>query len=175
MCNFHLQAASQVVSAMSRRPSRTDAATAFLAAAVVVGAGWFCLAAQPVTTLPRGKISNNSEVESSYNEYLRAWKDKDYAALNRILSDDYRAVNFKGIVSTKENEIATAKEDRTYDALTGEVFSCGIWRKCNCVWADTRQLERWTRNSATSHFSFFGNAAEAARGMEACGNAIHPI
>ena len=112
---------------MSRRSLRTDAATAFLTAAVVVGAGWFCLAAQQVSTLPRGKNSNNSEVESAYNEYLRAWKDKDYAALNRILSDDYRAVDFKGVVSTKENEIATAKEDRTYDALTGDVMSVAVF------------------------------------------------
>jgi hypothetical protein len=44
-----------------------------------------------------------------------------------MLSDDYRAVNYKGIVSTKENEIATAREDRTYEALTGDVMSVSVF------------------------------------------------
>ena len=50
-------------------------------------------------------------MEAAYKAYLRAWKDKGYAALDRLLSDDYKAVNFRGIVSTKANQIATAKED----------------------------------------------------------------
>jgi hypothetical protein len=29
------------------------------------------------------------------------WKDKDYAALDRVLSDDYKAINLREIVSTK--------------------------------------------------------------------------
>ncbi len=48
-------------------------------------------------------------------------------SLNRLLSDDYRAVNFKGIVSTKANEIATAKEDRDYETLNGEVMSVNVF------------------------------------------------
>lgn len=65
-------------------------------------------------------------VESAYKAYLRAWKEKDFASLNRLLSDDYQAVNFKGIVSTKANEIATAKEDRDYETLNGEVMSVKV-------------------------------------------------
>jgi ketosteroid isomerase-like protein len=43
------------------------------------------------------------------------------------LGDDYQAVNFKGIVSTKANEIATAKEDRDYEILTGDVMSVNVF------------------------------------------------
>jgi hypothetical protein len=49
-------------------------------------------------------------------------KDGNYAALDRLLSDDYKAVNFHGIVSTKANEIATAKEDRGYADMKGNVM-----------------------------------------------------
>jgi ketosteroid isomerase-like protein len=62
--------------------------------------------------------------------YRRAWKEKDYVSLNRLLSDDYRAVNFKGIVSTKANEIATAKEDRDYETLNGDVMSVNLFADC---------------------------------------------
>jgi predicted lipid-binding transport protein (Tim44 family) len=48
-------------------------------------------------------------VKAAYAAYLRAWKEKDYDALNELLSDDYQAVNFQGIIRTKANEIATAK------------------------------------------------------------------
>jgi len=66
-------------------------------------------------------------VEAAYKAYLRAWKDKDYAALDRLLSDDYKAVNFRGIVSTKANEIATAKEDHEYADMKGEVMSVSVF------------------------------------------------
>jgi len=36
---------------------------------------------------------------------LRAWKDKDYGALDRLLSDDYRAVNFHGIVKQTKSPL----------------------------------------------------------------------
>jgi len=62
-------------------------------------------------------------VKAAYEAYLRAWKDKDYDALNELLSDDYQAVNFQGVISTKASEIATAKNDRTYDTMTGDVMS----------------------------------------------------
>jgi ketosteroid isomerase-like protein len=65
-------------------------------------------------------------VKAAYEAYLRAWKDKDYDALNDMLSDDYQAVNFQGVISTKANEIATAKKDRTYKTLTGDVMSVAV-------------------------------------------------
>lgn len=61
-------------------------------------------------------------MKATYEAYLRAWKSKDYTALNNLLSDGYQAVNFQGIVSTKANEIVTAKEDRMYDTLSGDVM-----------------------------------------------------
>ncbi len=38
-----------------------------------------------------------------------------------------KRLNFKGIVSTKANEIATAKEDRDYETLTGDVMSVNVF------------------------------------------------
>ncbi|HET6175600.1 MAG TPA: nuclear transport factor 2 family protein [Candidatus Sulfotelmatobacter sp.] len=66
-------------------------------------------------------------MRAAYEAYLAAWKDKDYAALNRLLSIGYQAVNFQGIVGTKANEIAAAKEDRTYDSLSGDVMSVAVF------------------------------------------------
>src|SRR4029077_14527036 len=58
---------------------------------------------------------------------------KDYPALKRLLSDDYQAVNFQGIVSTKANEMATAKEDHNYNALSGDVMSVTVLGDCAIV------------------------------------------
>lgn len=69
-------------------------------------------------------------VRATYEAYLRVWKDKDLNALDHILSDDYQAVNFQGVVSTKANEIATAKEDRTYNSLTADVISVALLGDC---------------------------------------------
>jgi uncharacterized protein (TIGR02246 family) len=66
-------------------------------------------------------------VEAAYEAYLRAWKNKDYDALKELLSDDYQAVNFQGVISTKANEIATAKSDRTYDTMTGDLMSVAVF------------------------------------------------
>lgn len=66
-------------------------------------------------------------VESAYKAYLRAWKDRDYAALDVLISDDYKAVNFRGIVSGKANEIATAKEDHDYADMKGDVMSVSVF------------------------------------------------
>ena len=68
-----------------------------------------------------------AEESAVASAYLRAWKERDYAALDRLLSDNYAAVNFKGIVSTKSNEIATAKEDREYAAMDDDVMSVTVF------------------------------------------------
>ena len=94
---------------------------------LVLGTTLFSSAAQVPSPPPQGEVSVRVAVETAYKAYLRAWKDKDYAALDRLLSDDYQAVNFQGIVSTKTNEIATAKEDRNYDAMTGDVMSVMVF------------------------------------------------
>jgi ketosteroid isomerase-like protein len=74
-------------------------------------------------TQSTASVTEQSAVATAYKAYLHAWKDKDYAALDRLLSNDYKAVNFRGIVSTKANEIATAKEDRDYADMKGDVMS----------------------------------------------------
>jgi uncharacterized protein (TIGR02246 family) len=102
---------------------------ATFATAVVVGSG-ILYSAGYLNSLPtQSEMSSReqSAVEAAYKAYLRAWKDKDYAALDRLLSDDYKAVNFRGIVSTKANEIATAKEDRNYADMSGDVMSVSVF------------------------------------------------
>jgi ketosteroid isomerase-like protein len=98
-------------------------------AAVVLGSCIFSSAAYLYSCPMQSETSvkEQSVVEAAYKAYLRAWKDKDYAALDRLLSDDYKAVNFRGIVSTKANEIATAKEDRDYADMKGNVMSVTVF------------------------------------------------
>jgi len=88
-------------------------------------------------------VREQGVVEAAYKAYLRAWKDKDYAALDRLLSDDYKAVNFRGIVSTKANEIATAKEDHDYTDMKGDVISVTLFGDSAVVLrSHRRSLER---------------------------------
>jgi uncharacterized protein (TIGR02246 family) len=97
---------------------------ATLATAIVIGGSMFYQPAYIHSTAIQSQTSirEQSVVEAAYKAYLRAWKDKDYAALDRLLSDDYSAVNFRGVVSMKANEIATAKEDRDYVEMKGDVM-----------------------------------------------------
>ena len=99
---------------------------AFPAAAAVL----FLVTAQTGSSQPQTEQSAQGAVIAAYETYLRAWKEKDYTALNNLLSDDYQAVNFQGIVSTKANEIATAKQDRTYNSLTADVISVALYGDC---------------------------------------------
>jgi hypothetical protein len=52
---------------------------------------------------------------------------QELCGLDRLLSDDYKAATFRGLVSTKANEIATAKEDHDYSAMDGKVMSVMIF------------------------------------------------
>ena len=99
--------------------------------------------------------SAKEAVTAEYEAYLRAWRDKDYSALSNLLSDDYQAINFQGVVSTKANEIATAKEDRTYETMTGNLMSVAVFGDCAVAsglieagWRD----EHGGRQSATFRF-----------------------
>jgi uncharacterized protein (TIGR02246 family) len=98
---------------------------ATLSTAIVVGGSMFYPPAHMHSPAMQSQtsVSEQSVVEAAYKGYLRAWKDKDYAALDQLLSDDYKAVNFRGIVSTKANEIATAKQDHDYADMKGDVMS----------------------------------------------------
>jgi uncharacterized protein (TIGR02246 family) len=102
---------------------------ATLATALVVGSCVFyppaCIHSPAMQS--QTSVREQGVVEAAYKAYLRAWKDKDYTALDRLLSDDYKAVNFRGIVSTKANEIATAKEDHDYTDMKGDVISVTLF------------------------------------------------
>lgn len=87
----------------------------------------FCSPSRTGSSQSRTQDVAKVAVKAAYEAYLRAWKDKDYDALNELLSDDYQAVNFQGVISTKANEIATAKNDRTYDVMTGDVRSVAVF------------------------------------------------
>lgn len=102
---------------------------ASLMTVVALASSIFCTTAQRTSSMPQSDASATEQiaVEIAYKAYLRAWKDKDYAALDRLLNDDYRAVNFRGIVSTKANEIATAREDSDYADMKGNVMSVTVF------------------------------------------------
>ena len=104
--------------------------TRALLALLFVAGSSFCIVAQIGSSQSHSEQSEKEAVKAAYEAYLRAWQDKDLNALSHLLSDDYQAVNFQGIVSVKANEIATAKEDRTYNNLSGNVVSVVLLGDC---------------------------------------------
>lgn len=125
-----------------------------LATAAAVGSSILTSAAY-INLLPMqsaASVTEQSAVATAYKAYLQAWKNKDYAALDRLLSNDYSAVNFRGIVSTKANEIDTAKEDRDYADMQGDVMSVTVFGNSavasgviRASWKDERgKLEQMT-------------------------------
>ena len=59
---------------------------------------------------------------------MQAWKTKDLAALKELISSDYFAVNFEGTLSSRENELATAKNDNEWDAITVDEIYTRVWQ-----------------------------------------------
>jgi ketosteroid isomerase-like protein len=49
---------------------------------------------------------------------VEAWKSKDLTGLQHVIADDYMALNSENKVSSKENEIATAKSDPVWNQMT---------------------------------------------------------
>ena len=88
---------------------------------------------------------DNFEAQQAYRDYVDAWKLKDIAALENVISGDYMAVGFHGKVSDKENEIATAKADAEWTSMTVE----GIHTR---VFGKTATAEGW------QHFQRFAGA-----------------
>lgn len=130
------------------------AAKALLTLLFVAGSS-FCVAAQIRSSQSQTEQPSIGAVKATYEAYLRAWKDKDISARDHLLSDDYQAVNFQGIVSSKANEIATAMEDRTYNSLRGEAMSVSLFGDCaiasgliEASWKDEHE------NPQTSTFRF---------------------
>jgi predicted lipid-binding transport protein (Tim44 family) len=61
---------------------------------------------------------DNEEAQQAYRDYVKAWKLKDFAALQNLISKNYMAVNFEGKVSDKQNELSTAKSDPEWISMT---------------------------------------------------------
>jgi ketosteroid isomerase-like protein len=90
---------------MKPRPVTIFAVTAILAAS------WSLQSALGQTD------KTDRAVEQTYQAYVRAWKAKDIATLEQLISDQYMAVNFEGRVSDKQNELATAKSDADWISM----------------------------------------------------------
>jgi ketosteroid isomerase-like protein len=61
--------------------------------------------------------TDDPQVEQAYKAYVRAWRVKDIATLQRLISEDYMAVNFENKLSDKHNEIETAKTDADWISM----------------------------------------------------------
>jgi ketosteroid isomerase-like protein len=86
--------------------------------------------AQGLLREPDGEIEkDNLEAQQAYRDYVEAWKLKDIAALENVISGDYMAVDFHGKVSDKKNEIATAKADAEWTSMTVEEIHTRIFGK----------------------------------------------
>jgi len=86
--------------------------------------------AQGLLREPDGEIEkDNFEAQQAYRDYVEAWKLKDIAALENVISGDYMAVDFHGKVSDKKNEIATAKADAEWTSMTVEEIHTRIFGK----------------------------------------------
>ena len=72
--------------------------------------------------------TDEESIKGAYKAYVKAWKTKDLAALKGLISPDYMAVNFEGTLSSKENELATAKSDLDWDTMTVDEIHTRAWR-----------------------------------------------
>jgi len=63
------------------------------------------------------KQNDEQQVGEAYRNYVAAWKAKDITTLQKLIADDYMTLDPAGKVSTKDQEIASAKSDPTYDEM----------------------------------------------------------
>ena len=75
----------------------------------------------------QSRNEDESAVQDAYRAYVQAWKTKDLTALEKLISPDYMAVNFEGKLSTRENELATAKSDNEWEAMAVDEIHARIW------------------------------------------------
>jgi uncharacterized protein (TIGR02246 family) len=75
----------------------------------------------------QSRNEEESAVQDAYRAYVQAWKTKDLAALEKLISPDYMAVNFEGKLSTKELELATAKSDSDWAAMNVDEIHTRVW------------------------------------------------
>jgi uncharacterized protein (TIGR02246 family) len=91
--------------------------------------GLFVIAALICTLAASAQLPNKEEsaVQDAYRAYVAAWKSKNLQALEKLISPDYMAVNFEGKLSDKANELATAKSDNDWDAMTVDEIHTRNW------------------------------------------------
>jgi uncharacterized protein (TIGR02246 family) len=91
--------------------------------------GLFVIAALTYSFAVSAQSRNREElaVQDAYKAYVQAWKIKDPAALGKLISPDYMAVNFEGKLSTREIELATAKGDSEWIAMDVDEIHARIW------------------------------------------------
>ena len=82
------------------------------------------LMAAPALARP---MSDEDSVKEAYKAYVQAWKTKDLSALQKLIADDYMAVNSQGEMSTKEIELGFAKTDRAYDEMAVDDIHSRVW------------------------------------------------
>ncbi len=90
--------------------------------------GLFVVVALACSLAALARSGNEEEsVQHAYRAYVAAWKTKDLAALEKLISPDYMAVNFEGKLSDKANELATAKSDNEWDAMSVDEIHTRDW------------------------------------------------
>jgi len=90
--------------------------------------GLFVVVALACSLAALARSRNEEEsVKDAYRAYVAAWKTKDLAALEKLISPDYMAVNFEGKLSDKANELATAKSDNEWDAMSVDEIHTRDW------------------------------------------------
>jgi len=104
------------------------------------------IVSSPALLPPAALSESNSDeqaVENTYKAYVQAWKTKDIAALQNLISDDYLAVNFENRVSSKEIEIATAKNDAARDAMNVDEIHARVFgaNASGFIWAQGKKTD----------------------------------
>jgi ketosteroid isomerase-like protein len=84
----------------------------------IASAGVIALVCSSVPRRAFSQTDNDQPVKQAYEAYVQAWKIKNITALQKLISDEYMAVNFESKLSDKESEIATAKADAEWIAMS---------------------------------------------------------
>src|SRR5262249_52912780 len=68
-----------------------------------------CVGLVLATRLP-ARSEATSEAEKAYKDYVEAWRTQDTAALQRLISDEYMAVNFGGKLKRQAERTGRSEE-----------------------------------------------------------------
>ncbi len=115
---------------------------------------------------------DEAAAENAYRAYIQAWKTKDMAALQNLISDDYMAVNFENKVSSKEIEIATAKNDAAWDAMSVDEIHARLFGNTAILRIDLGARKKSRRHSLQRESAIPGGSDQAQRNMATCGHTV---